>query len=113
MPRLDPRTLRFAGLVGCVSASVCTARVEASPTPATQASSVSSKHGGSIETSAMLAATIKAIDLRTRTLTLVGLEGRATTLAVRNSQRLDGVAPGDLVEIMSVRGVAISIPRAS
>ncbi len=68
--------------------------------------------GGVVASEVNVIATVRSVDKKAETVTLVGPSGKVAVIKVRNAKRLNSVKKGDLVEIISTRAVAIAVEKA-
>ena len=65
--------------------------------------------GGTIAQQATASVTVKAIDAKAPSITVLTEDGRTLDFAVENKKNLDGVKPGDKVEITYTQAVTIAV----
>ncbi len=64
--------------------------------------------GGVIGTQETTTVTVKAVDMKVPSLTVVTADGRTLTRTVAERKNLEGVAPGDRIEITYTQGVVVA-----
>jgi hypothetical protein len=68
--------------------------------------------GGVIGTQETTTVTVKAVDMKTASLTVVTPDGRTMTRKIAEPKNLEGVAPGDRIEITYTQGVMVAAESA-
>jgi len=64
--------------------------------------------GGVIGTQETTTVTVKAVDMKAGTVTVVTADGRTMTRTAADRKNLEGVAPGDRIEITYTQGVVVA-----
>ena len=64
--------------------------------------------GGVIGTQETTTVTVKAVDMKVPSLTVVTADGRTMTRKIAEPKNLEGVAPGDRIEITYTQGVVVA-----
>ncbi len=64
--------------------------------------------GGAVGTQETTSVTVKAVDLKVPSITVVTADGRTLTRKIADKKNLEGVSPGDRIDITYTQGLVVS-----
>jgi Cu/Ag efflux protein CusF len=101
-----------ASTLSVVALQACAQKVTPPPPPTVAVSSSQTPGGGVAEEVVTISATVKDIDLKSRTVTLLGPDGKTTTVRVSDEARnLDQVKKGDIVTAAFYESVSYEVRK--
>jgi len=101
-----------ASVLSIVSVQACAKKVTPPPPPTVSVSASQTPGGGVAQEVITMSATVQSIDTSTRTVTLLGPEGKSMTVHVSDQARnLDQVKKGDVVTAVFYESVAYQVKK--
>ena len=78
------------------------------PAAAAAGGRLKDKPGGAVGTQQTTAVTVKAVDMNVPSITVVTADGRTLTRKIADKKNLDGVKPGDKIDITYTQALVVA-----